>query len=192
MYNNSSSIVESYNNSNMANQNPKTKKTFIITIVVAVVIVLILTISLVILLNSNQGKDEPTGIKRENTPTLQLYAKLDKEVPAKDLESTVKSLSNEAEVVFDDDGTGYIEIPGQEDYILFDYYVDEDEENDTASTEEDDIIDIVSNIRYTYPIDDSGYFIGYVEDGDLYQVFNLEDTFDFNTKEKAIEAYLNQ
>lgn len=171
-------------------QNKNQKLKFYIIGAVALVAILALIIASVISLSN--GEETHLADVRENTPTLQLFAKLDREIPMGEIESIVHSLNPSAEVTKEDDGTGSIRIPDSEDYILFDYYLDEEGELSSADEDFIRLVDVASGIRYVYPItDDASNLITYSDDDQAYLVFVQNGGFEFATKQEAINNYLN-
>ena len=174
--------------------NKKTKTIFAI-IGLAVVLVIVLIIILVSVTGNNQSGPEP-GEARENTPTLQLYASLENEMTLEDIEQAANSTNVGFEVATYDDGTGTVRIPEKEDYLVFDYDIEEnedEEEYDSTYTINQVTIqpdEIIYDIRYVYEIGDDSYFISFSEDSGMYQVFDFDEVFDYSTKKEAIEAFL--
>ena len=183
-----------YGTTGLPNKNKKTKTIFAI-IGLAVVLVIALIIILASVTGNNQNGPELSEA-RENTPTLQLYASLENEMTLEDIEKAANSANAGFEVATYDDGTGTVRIPEKEDYLIFDYDIEEnedEEEYDSTYTINQVTLqpdEIIYNIRYVFEIGDDGYFISFSEDSGMYQVFDFDEVFDYSTKKEAIEAFL--
>lgn len=202
-----------YNQANYATlgntaEHHNNKKLVIFTIcgLIAAVIAFIVIVAIVMLNNnSNDNDDKYSYSERPNTSLLQAYATLKNEMTFGDLEQTIKNFDNNAALVIEDDGTGYFQSSDGKDYIAFYYDMMENEDgameetiindvqDDTSSNVRPDSGTIAYDIRYVYMMDDDNdapLYIGYSEDDEVYNVYDITDIFEFQTRQEAIEAYL--
>lgn len=102
---------------------PRKNKLLVYAVLGILCLAIIVAITvLVVLINSSNGEESLDLVEvRENTKTLQIYATLDEEMTAGELEKAAKAIDSDAEITFYDNGTGKIEIPGENDMILFDH-----------------------------------------------------------------------
>lgn len=147
---------------------------------------------------------EPVMI-RTNTPILQIYAELDEQTTIEDLLQKAKGHQGDIELTLTDDGMGILKISGSQDSIIFSHpliseeeIITEDEEvlNESDETELGTTITgypldtPIEDIRYTYDLPDTAYFIAYNGETKYYEIYNLDEMFELRTKKDAIEAYL--
>lgn len=185
----------------------------------ALLIVIIIAISVS---NQEETTDEENLVlveERKTTPALEIYALLPEETTIARLDEIAKTISQDYTIIVYQNNVGQLEVPGQPGVIIFDYGLNNTEENTTAIDEESDeessseeiIIDteddfyadtavstiehqpngLVKNIRYIYQIGDDHYSISYSNENKYYEVFDLNEVFDFDSKAKAIAAFLS-
>lgn len=169
-------------------------KLLIIGLIAAAVIGLVLLVIFIIGKNQN-ASILPAG--KENSATLQIYAALEDEISADQIESIVKSIDGSA-VVSIEDGYGTIKIPSEtEELISFNFATEE--ESSPASDEyleEDDYAEKVyaPNTAYAFTFivplnEEDAITISYSDQGIFYYYDGL-DVYEFPTKQEAIDAYL--
>lgn len=147
---------------------------------------------------------EPVKV-RENTPILQTYSELDEQTTIEDLLQKAKEHQGNIELTLTNDGTGVLKTSGSLDSIIFSHPLVSEEdvltENEESLDESDGaklgttITDYpldtpITEIRYTYDLTDTAYYIAYNDETKYYEIYNLDEMFELRTKKDAIEAYL--
>ena len=176
-----------------ASSGPKGKALLlVIALITAVVVVLIILVVFVI--NKNQSEDVlPAG--RDNNATLQLYATLEDGIPLENIESAVKEKNNDANIDIDQ-GFGTINLPSSEGESIIFYFETEEtaaelnEGSDTLNGEKIYQPNIAYGFTYVSSLGaDNAATISYSDDGIFYYYDGL-DSYEFPTKQDAIDAYL--
>ncbi|MBR2839832.1 hypothetical protein IKE82_00660 [Candidatus Saccharibacteria bacterium] len=212
MYDNGVMIQDAqFNQPNASvNKNNSRKRTMIIVVAVVITLVVCAVIALVVILNSNRLEPEYSVVEeRENTPTLQLYAKLQSDsMTFGELRQFVMDAGINARIMIDETGSGMIQIPDTKDALLF--YIDR-EDGELVSTDEADASfegheeygtganmadsyssnDITYDYCYSYDYEsENAIGIYYDEEENVYFTYNGVEEFEFPTRQEAVEAYL--
>lgn len=184
--------------------NNKKKIALVIAGIVMAIAVIVLGVVFMIP-RSDESDDEEIVLvyERPNSPLLQAYASLSNEMPISQLEQAVKSIAQDVELTVDEEeGIGYLRNPEGKEYIAF-YYDTIDYSGDDES---DEPIGSPTTVTYTgdtiaYDIryvrepeeenDDFNLSISYSEEDGLYYVYDLEEVYEFKTRQEAIDAYLS-
>lgn len=179
-------------------------KWIIISCIIGTLVAIIATIVVVVILQPDDTGEEP-GLEIEkvlvthpDTPTLQLYSVLPETATIANLREYANQVNPAAIITINDDGSGYLQLPETEEMIIFSHEltdfqetVTDDEGFVTNAITEYDITTPVSSIRYVHPAGDSSYTIGYDEETNAYDVFDLTEVITLPTKQEAIEFYKN-
>ena len=154
--------------------------------------------------NGNLIVGEPVMV-RKSTPILQVYSELDEQTTIEDLLQKAKEHQGNIEVTLTDDGTGVLKTSDSLDAIVFSHPLISEEEESVESEEtlnESDKVELgtmitdypldtpIKDIRYTYDLTDTAYYIAYNDETKYYEIYNIDEMFELRTKEDAIEAYL--
>ena len=170
--------------------------------------------------NAEENEDEDDEdysmtIERNDTPFLQLYSTLGEEMTISELKEKLQGQYANAKLTINDDNTGTVTMDGVRDYISFYYDSITEKENEAEENEEEDEIydpsavtnyevtevtnydpsTTIQEIMYIYEpesIEDAPLSIGYSEEDNVYYVDVFYETFEFPTKQEAIDAYLSK
>ena len=173
----------------------------IILTLLAAVIIIVATLNVA---NRNHAPSMELVTNHSETPILKLYKNLGSEMTIAELSQAATAVSSEMEVKLYQDGRGEVTMPEQTDIIRFYHNLGASEAEDDSEELNDEVIDddttteitdyqpteTVFDIEYLSFFGEAGYAIYFNADDNYYEVSDMGEVYQFDTKEDAIEAFL--
>lgn len=167
---------------------------------------MVIVVAILVTMNNN-GRSPSMELvpNHSETPILNLYRNLDPQMTIAELSQESTAISPEMEIKLYQDGRGEVTMSNQTDVIRFYHNLgmieseDNPEElNNDVVVDEDTVTEItdyqptetIYNIEYLSFYSEAGYAIYYNEDENCYEVSDMGEVYQFDTKEDAIGAFL--
>ena len=191
--------------SNIFFQANRQKKPVIFVLIMLAILAVVITVVVTLITTSkNHTPSMELVTEHSETPILKLYENLDPQTTIANLSQAATTLSPEMAIKLYQDGHGEVIMSDQTDIIRFYHNLGTEESEEELEEFDDDTIvqntiteitdypstEIIYDIEYLFFIGEAGYAIYYNADDNCYEVSDMGEVYQFDTKEDAIGAFL--
>ena len=182
----------------------RNKWLILIPIVLALLATIIVIVATLTITDRNRDPSMELVANHSETPVLKLYRSLSPEMTIAELSRAATAASHKMEVKLYQDGRGEVTMPEQTDIIRFYHNLGTEGAEDDSDELDDEVVDndttteitdypsteTIFDIEYLSFLGEAGYAIYYNADEGYYEVSDMGEVYQFDTKEDAIEAFL--